>query len=208
MSFDRLAPHYNWLERLLAGNKLQLCRTAFLAEFATAESILLIGEGHGRFLPELIKTNPHARVVCVDQSSAMLERARDRLGTSNSNISFVVEDIFQFEPRTQFGAVAAHFFLDCFDAAQLKIIVPRIGGWLRSGGLWNIADFQVPDRFLRGMRARLVLALAYSFFRFTTNLPGRKIINPGALLKDLGFERIKREEFNFSLLYSELWKKS
>lgn len=35
MSFDLLAPHYRWLEFVLAGNKLQRCRTAYLAEFGS-----------------------------------------------------------------------------------------------------------------------------------------------------------------------------
>lgn len=31
MSFDRIAPHYRWLEAILAGNVLQRARTAWLA---------------------------------------------------------------------------------------------------------------------------------------------------------------------------------
>src|SRR5439155_22241467 len=35
MSFDTLAPHYRWMEFILAGKKLQRCRTAFLDEIPT-----------------------------------------------------------------------------------------------------------------------------------------------------------------------------
>jgi hypothetical protein len=55
MSFDRLAPHYRWLEWVLAGRKLQRCRTAFLDEIGRADATLLVGEGNGRFLGELLK---------------------------------------------------------------------------------------------------------------------------------------------------------
>src|ERR1041385_77794 len=57
MSFDALAPHYLWMEWLLAGRKLQRCRTAFLDEARAARDILLLGEGNGRFLQALLQVN-------------------------------------------------------------------------------------------------------------------------------------------------------
>src|SRR5882762_1835947 len=50
--FDRLAPHYYWMECVLAGRTLQRCRTAFLEQTRDATAALLIGEGNGRFLAE------------------------------------------------------------------------------------------------------------------------------------------------------------
>ena len=44
MSFDALAPNYRWLEFVLAGDKLQLCRTAFLDDIPQAGNILLLGD--------------------------------------------------------------------------------------------------------------------------------------------------------------------
>ena len=38
MSFDRLAPHYSWMERVLAGRELHKCRTAFLETTRGARS--------------------------------------------------------------------------------------------------------------------------------------------------------------------------
>src|SRR5947207_3033135 len=52
MSFDLLAPHYRWMEFLLAGEKLHRGRTAFLDLIPPPEKILLAGEGHGRCLVE------------------------------------------------------------------------------------------------------------------------------------------------------------
>jgi ubiquinone/menaquinone biosynthesis C-methylase UbiE len=210
MSFDRLAPHYTWLEKVLAGNKLQLCRTAFLERMANAKSILLLGEGHGRFLPALLRANATARILCLDQSARMLKLAHDRLlarGLNTATISFEVQDIFEFQTAQTFDAIATHFFLDCFTEDQLGILVRKTTGLLRIGGIWNVADFQVPNGFFRGARARFVLALAYAFFRFATRLPGRRIVNPSPYMEDSGLRRIARKEFNFSLLYSELWEK-
>lgn len=79
MSFDAIAPHYRWLEFVTAGNLLQRCRTAFLHEFKDAQNILLLGEGRGRFLAELLSINSSARITCLDASSRMLELTRSSL---------------------------------------------------------------------------------------------------------------------------------
>ena len=79
MSFDRLARHYRWMECVLAGSKLQRCRTAFIDNVSAARRALLLGEGNGRFLVELFRARPDIHVTCVDASAAMLARARARL---------------------------------------------------------------------------------------------------------------------------------
>jgi len=82
MSFDSLAAHYRWMEWLLAGRKLQRCRTAFLRRINPPREVLLLGEGNGRFLEALLQAHPQARVTCVDASAAMLERARARMAAA------------------------------------------------------------------------------------------------------------------------------
>src|ERR1044071_8046631 len=79
MSFDALAPHYRWMEFMLAGEKLQRCRTAFLNEIRGAWNILLLGEGPGRCLLECVRRFANARITCVDASGPMLTQARRRL---------------------------------------------------------------------------------------------------------------------------------
>lgn len=79
MSFDAIAPYYRWLERVTAGPLLQRCRTEFLHELKDARNILLLGEGRGRFLMELLRQNPEAHITCVDASARMLELTRSEL---------------------------------------------------------------------------------------------------------------------------------
>src|SRR5215469_5978584 len=71
MSFDVLAPHYRWMEFVLAGKKLQRCRTAFLSQVADRQNVLLVGEGNGRFLVECRRSLKNARITCVDASARM-----------------------------------------------------------------------------------------------------------------------------------------
>src|SRR5262249_36606771 len=104
MSFDRLAPHYRWMEFLLAGKKLQHCRTAFLSQVEHARDVLILGEGNGRFLAECRYGLAEARITCVDASARMLQLAHDWLrnhGLSTAGINFVHADALAWNPPRQ-----------------------------------------------------------------------------------------------------------
>jgi ubiquinone/menaquinone biosynthesis C-methylase UbiE len=209
MSFDRLARYYSAMEWLLAGRKLQRCRTAFLAEAISARSILLVGEGHGRFLEELCRAAPEAAVSYVDSSLEMSRVARAQVRRyTDRPIEFQTVPIIEFEPERTFDLIATQFFLDCFAQEELRRTVTKLAGLLEPGGAWMVADFQVPTRGWRRRRALFVLVLAYGFFRMVTRLPAKRLIAPQPFLKAEGLKLEKRVEFNFGLLYAELWRKS
>ena len=79
MSFEAIAPHYRWLERVTAGPLLQRCRIEFIHEIKDARNILLLGEGRGRCLVEVRQQNPEAQITCIDASACMLEFTRSEM---------------------------------------------------------------------------------------------------------------------------------
>src|SRR5687768_10747406 len=97
MSFDRLAPHYRWMEWLLAGRKLQRCRTAFIDTLPPVRQALLLGEGNGRFLRAFLLGQPGARVTCLDASARMLQAARRNVHASG-RVNFVCCDVAEWKP--------------------------------------------------------------------------------------------------------------
>lgn len=130
MSFDRLAPHYRWMEFVLAGNKLQQCRTAFLSQVKNARNVLILGEGNGRFLAECSRALGSAHITCVDASGQMLQQARRRLsraGVRDEAVSFIHANALTWvPPNSAFDLVVTHFFLDCFQPGQLTRILETI----------------------------------------------------------------------------------
>jgi ubiquinone/menaquinone biosynthesis C-methylase UbiE len=210
MSFDRLARHYSWMESVLAGQRLHRCRTAFLKDMRNCHSALLAGEGHGRFLIEFRGIAPDASVCCVEQSPKMIAVAKEkcrRAGYSLAKISFIETPLQQFESDQTFDLIATHFFLDCFEMTELESVINKLEHHMRPGGKWVISDFQLPAKGWRAMRARLVLKLAYAFFRVATKLPARSLVPPQPLLIRNGLRILERAQFNFDLLYAELWEK-
>ena len=212
MSFDTLAPYYRWMEFVLAGEKLQHCRTTFLDDIPAVRNILLLGEGHGRCLVECRRRFTHARITCVDASEKMLTHARRRLECHNlntDNVEFVHADVLNWtSPDDTYDLIVTNFFLDCFRAEQLEQIIPRLAATTMLDANWLIADFQIPPAGLKRIRSRLVLWTMYAFFRTMTRIPARKLTAPDSFLKRADFTLHRRSESEWALLRSDWWQRS
>jgi len=211
MSFDRLAPHYRWIECVLAGNKLQRCRTAFLSRVKNGGNVLILGEGNGRFLAEAGRVLTSAHITCVDASARMLQLAQDRLSASSLSpaaVSFVHADALTWVPPKQsYDVVVTHFFLDCFRPAQLAQLFATISHAASPEALWLVADFQIPRGSVSRWRAQLIHGVMYAFFRVFTHLPARRLTEPDPFLEAHGYRLRKRLVTDWGLLRSDLWQR-
>lgn len=211
MSFDRLAPHYNRLEAILAGPRLQRCRTAWLDELAGCGHLLVAGAGHGPELPEILHRHPRLRLTCVDASSGMLDVAKHRLRQAGADLKRLEFVHARFPgwvpPAGQCDALITHFFLDCFPPETLGVVVDNLTRAARPGARWLLADFTLPARGWPRHRARVVHALMYAFFRRFTSLPARRLTPPDSLLQARGFRLRRRKTFDCGLLHADLWRR-
>ena len=209
MSFDRLAPHYRWIEALFAGERLQRCRTALLDAISPPRNVLIYGEGNGRFLVELLRRFPHTQTTVVDSSGTMIDLARMRLkreGLADAKVQFIQADALVWQPQTSsFDLIVTCFFLDCFREDQLQQLIPVIAGGATSDAQWLVADFQIASSGLRRWRSRMIVGLLYVFFRFATRLPGRRLIDPAPCLRAAGFTCEQQTEHDHGMLYSSWW---
>ena len=211
MSFDILAPHYRWMEFVSAGNKLQLCRTAFLGRITGANHVLILGEGNGRFLLECRRQLPNAKITVVDASARMLARARQRLegqGINSERIDFVCADTLTWTPpEGPFDLIVTHFFLDCFRAGQLDPLIATLAHAAAPGANWLLADFQSAPAGWARFRSKLILWLMYRFFTVVTRLPASTLTPPDVFLERHGFQLREREVYDWGLLHSDRWQK-
>jgi len=211
MSFDTLAPFYRTLEKVTAGGLMQRCRTAYLAEVADCRRALLLGEGPGRFLVELLRAHPHLEVTCVERSPRMIQQAlreMRRRGLDPASITFESVDALRWSPpRARFDLVVTHFFLDCFRRDELERLVAAVAAGATPDARWLLADFRVPENGWRRWRAKMVLALLYAFFRFATGLSAARLTPADALLERAGFRLAGRRLVNFDLIHSDHWQR-
>jgi ubiquinone/menaquinone biosynthesis C-methylase UbiE len=211
MSFDRLAPHYRWMELVLAGNKLQRCRTAFLDQAADPQRVLIMGEGNGRFLLECRRRLKRARITCVDSSRRMLDLAQVRLQRhrlSVARIDFVHADALEWRPPPgTFDTIVTHFFLDCFRPDQLQPLVANLSRAAKPNAAWLLADFCMPASGFRRVRAGLIHKSMYLFFRVTCHLAARALSPPDSVLQEHGFTLQDRLTSEWGLLHSDRWER-
>lgn len=208
MKFDRLAPHYDWMEALTAGDRLQQARTVWLDELAGRPRILSAGEGHGRFAAACAARFPEAELTCVESSPRMLARAQARMHRS-SKINWVCSEVQVWTPPAEkFDAIVTCFFLDCFPPGPLAKVIARLADCAAPDAIWLQVDFALPARGPALWRARAVHALMYGFFNLVAGLPARRLTPPDDLLRGHGFVPAGSREFDWGLIRADLWRRT
>jgi ubiquinone/menaquinone biosynthesis C-methylase UbiE len=209
MSFEVLAPHYRWLEFVLAGDKLQRCRTAFLRHAAEPSQVLILGEGNGRFLLECRRRFTRAQITCIDASAKMLELAKRRLLAESlplDRVEFFRANALEWTPpANSFDLLVTNFFLDCFRPEQLERIIAALAASAKPNATWWLADFRIPPAGMARLRALLIHRLMYAFFRIVTRLPARRLTPPDTFLQEHGFVLQRRLIREWGLLHADEW---
>ncbi len=214
MSFDRISGLYPTMERWLAGSCMQKARTACLKDLREPKNVLLVGEGHGRLLVELMKLFPSAKMTCLDGSSGMLKKAKGaliRTRISEDRCRFVHSDALIWEPPAQdeaFDLITSCFIFDCFPQKELDRLVPCLARAATPDAEWLIADFQIPRSGIARWRASVIVGLLYTLFRLATGIKASELPQHAKLLIDAEFAISSRRELEFGLLYNELWRRA
>jgi ubiquinone/menaquinone biosynthesis C-methylase UbiE len=196
---DPIARWYRWLEYCGFGGALERRRFAFLKDAAGARRALVLGEGDGRFLAKLVEQNPQASIDYVDLSERMLELARERAGTARVTYRHS-NAVTMSLPDSEYDLIVTHFFLDCLNEPGAAILIGKIAEASKPGAQWIISEFREP-----GAWAHVVVSALYFFFRVTTGLRTRKLIDHRPLLVRHGLVLQREETERFGLVASELW---
>jgi len=201
MNCDLIAPHYWWIERLGMGRALERRRRWFLPEIGNAWRALVLGDGDGRFLRELLRRNRVVRADYVDRSRRMLELARQKAG--NERVDYRQADALTVEfPRDEYDLITTHFFFDCFSPHELELLIGRVAGAAKPGARWIVSEFRTPN-----IPARLLVSALYQFFWITTGLKTRKLVDHRPYLRAHGFRLISASHSRGALVVSELWER-
>jgi ubiquinone/menaquinone biosynthesis C-methylase UbiE len=209
VSFDLVAPHYRWLETITFGNALQRARTCWIDTLARPKRTLIVGEGDGRFLCELVRAYPKIDVDCIDASEAMLQLTRARLRRmhpeSFSRVNFIREDILKWSPRKSYDLLVTHFFLDCFPGRELQAIIAKLASVAEPSAVWLIADFAIPRTRFARVHAKLWLRMMYTFFRATAGIAANELVDPILYLDGHGFIRASGSLLRGRMLRSDVY---
>lgn len=210
-NFDRVAGIYRWAEYAALGPILQRVRTALLPHLGAPRLALVLGDGDGRFLEQLLIHNPACHALAVDTSEAMLHRLERRCRRSVACAAMRLQTLHasaltvDIPPPTDL--VTTHFLLDCFTQEQVEALADRLAAQLPAGALWLLSDFALPSNPLLRPLARAYIAALYAAFRLLTGLQVRHLPDPASALRRAGFTQLQRRTFLGGLLYTELWRR-
>lgn len=104
--------------------------------------------------------------------------------------------------------LATHFFLDCFRAEQLAMIVPRLAKAATANARWLLADFREPAAGFAKWRAKWILRIMHLFFQRVVHLSAAELTPPDPYLQDTGFTLRERRLFEWGLLHGDLWERA
>jgi SAM-dependent methyltransferase len=207
VNFDRIARPYRWLEYITFGPYLERCRTAQLAHLTVARRALVLGDGDGRFLAQLLAANPGLVVDVVDSSPAMLRilGRRVRRTSRETSISLHHADALEWNPTGSYDLILTHFFLDCFFPHQLEQLFDRILPHALPGAQWVVSEFSIPRNVIARYAARGIIGLLYRAFGLLTGLRVRALPDHATPLLRRGLLPGCERRYLGGLLCSQLW---
>jgi SAM-dependent methyltransferase len=210
-NFDLIARPYQWLEHLTLGRSLERCRLHYLPALLQQKRALILGDGDGRFLAQLLAQNPHLQADAVDTSAVMLELLRHRCEAAAPNTATRLQTHhtsalnFSRPNEEKYDVVVTHFFLDCLTQPDLESLISRIVPTLTPSALWLISDFRIPSGPMH-LPAKIIVRSLYLAFRIITGLKTMHLPDHATPLTESGLIRIAHHHRLAGLLTTELWQ--
>jgi SAM-dependent methyltransferase len=207
VNFDIVARPYRWMEHMTFGPWLQRCRLAQLGHLTGADRALLLGDGDGRFLAQLLAAYPALKVDAVDSSAAMLRLLARRVGDDGCEANSCLHhaNALEWVPCGSYDLIVSHFFLDCFFARDLDRLFDRVLPHARAGAQWVVSEFAIPRKLFAGTVARGIVGLLYRAFGLLTGLPVRALPDYAASFERRGLVLTRERRYLAGLLCSQIW---
>jgi SAM-dependent methyltransferase len=208
-NFNRIARPYRWLEYLTLGTALENCRAHYLPQLLDRRRAVVLGDGDGRFLAQLLASNPDLHADAIDTSTTMLQLLRQRCEAATPNAATRLRthhaDAITVPLEDSYDLVVTHFFLDCLTQPDLDTLITHINPSLTPGALWLVSDFRIPNGLMR-LPARLLVRSLYLAFRLLTGLRTTHLPDYATPLTQAGLTRIAHQHRLAGLLTTELWQ--
>ena len=186
-NFDLVAAAYPLLETMSFGNSLNEARRAFVQRTATATHVLLIGEGNGRFLCELLARKRGGTVTVVDQSPRMLRLLSRRVSSIRryTELKLITADFLAWNADgLTYDAVVTHFFLDLFRTESQLLVTHKISHVAKPGAIWVNVDYRLTKP--RPLH-RLIDWLQYRFDRTFSGIEADRLYDSSEHIRSAGW---------------------
>lgn len=199
--FDRVAPVYDKLARLVFGKAITRAQTRFLSEIDSNSEVLILGGGTGWLLAGLVASKPDCRVTYIDASEKMIDMAQEKIRGYEHSVSFIHGTEREIPSASTYDVVITNFYLDLFNMHSCRAVCGLIRSHCRPGSWWLACDF-VNRTWWHGA----LLKTMYIFFRFTAGLGTVHLPDWQTHIKDTGFTEIGAQYYTGKFICSALYR--
>jgi ubiquinone/menaquinone biosynthesis C-methylase UbiE len=201
-TFDRIAPVYDLLTRIVFGSAMKNAQVHFFDQLSHRAKVLIIGGGTGWIARELLIRKPLALITYIDASDKMISKAKTLLSGFNT-VRFIHGTENDIPEGQVYDVVVTNFYFDLFSDRLLLENVTFIGRHLSADGKWLVTDFV--DHNKRWQKA--MLSVMYRFFQITASLATSSLPDWRRCMLKKGFREIGSKEFYGSFIRSSVFKK-
>lgn len=208
-NFNFIAPVYDGLAKMVFGDAQQKAQTYFLTRIPQNAQVLILGGGTGLLLAELLQTGLPQRVLYVEASEKMLQKARHRMKNVNTSctVDFRLGTEKDILPTEKFHAILTPFVLDLFPEEEVKNMIQTLAPCLLPSGLWLHTDFH----FSRGLKKQWwqkpLLWAMYKFFRTVSRVPAHRLPRFEPLFRQAGFQQKESAFFFKEFIKATVWQR-
>ena len=199
--FDRLAPMYDCLVRIVFGQSMVEAQTAFLHVVEQGSQVLILGGGTGWILVELLNRQPECEVWYVESSSRMIDIARKKCNHHHHRVYFIL-GTEQSVPSRQFDVVIMNFFLDLFTEEHIIHLLENVKRHTVLSGVWLITDFEHQGKWWQSQLLKAMIL----FFRVVCTIEARVLPDIKTILASTGVRQRRGSSFFHGFITSGVYQ--
>ncbi len=174
-NYDKIAPVYDLLSRLVYGNSIRKAQCSLVQFIKPENRILLIGGGTGWILEEMAKLHTSGLTIDYVEASAKMIQLAQKKSRGNNTVRFIQTPVEDFSAAGLYDVIFTPFIFDNFNKEKAALIFKKLSPLLKSQGIWLHCDF-TGDKKEDPFWQRLLLKIMYAFFRLTTGIETSKLI--------------------------------
>ena len=199
--FDRLAPYYDRIARLVYGEEIVKAQTTFLACIPEGARVLILGGGTGWILNAILENSNPGDIWYVDSSPAMVERARKKY-KSSTNVYFVTGTLDDISATQKFDFAITTFYLDLYSDERLSDHVEEIAKRLNRDAHWLVSDFTRSKKIFH----RFLLWMMYRFFKAVCRIEASMLPRWEEVLQTRSMNKVAGGEFYNGFIKTILYR--
>ena len=210
VSFDRIAPYYDRLARLVFGKDMQRAQCFFLDRLPPDARVLVVGGGSGWLLPYLLAQPAVVHITYLESSIKMLALAQQKISQYDrptvTSVDFIHGNEQSLTTRHRFSVVITNFVLDMYQGQALDTLIQALAAHLQPHGRWLLTDFRLAEKKRDRLWQQAMTKAMYAFFHLTAGIAQQSLPPYHRHMTKAGFRLEHEQSFFKDFIVSQVYR--